>query len=246
MLTQHTTAERLNEIVNHSSIFPWVCGYRTEPFDLTAFSANPDNVCLVGEHGSVIFQKHQPGIYEFHTCVLPEGRGQWMLDGAKAAFRWMFTKTDAFELITKCPDGNIASKAGARAVGCSNVFRTRPTWSTEKGLVSVDIWSILLQHWIKQTPEMTAIGADFHDKLEQKYALLGKKDAHGADEVHNQYVGATIEMILNGQVNKAVCFYNRWAKLSGYQLISVNSYEPLVINIQESLLRVENGDFEIV
>ena len=42
-----------------------------------------------------------------------------MVQGSQFAFHWMFTKTDAFELLTKCPHGNIPAKAGAKIVGCS-------------------------------------------------------------------------------------------------------------------------------
>jgi hypothetical protein len=246
MLERVFTAERLNEIVNHPSIFPWIKGSHSS-LDLTNFSANKNNVCLLGQHGCVIFQNHQPGIWEFHTNVLPEGRGQWMLDGAKFAFRWMFTRTDAFELLTKAPDGNIASKAGARAVGCSLVFRTRPLWPTDEGLVPVDVYSILLQHWVKQTPEMALVGEDYHNRLQAEYLRLGRKEAlHEEDAVHNMYAGAAAAMIQNGQAVKAMYFYNRFARMSGYKPIGIKSLDPLVIDIGEALLRVENGDFKVI
>lgn len=245
MLTRHTTAERLNEIVNHPEVYPWVKGGNTGPMDLSRFVSDFNNVCLVGDYGSVIFQKHQPGIYEFHTCVLPEGRGAWMVEGAKEAFRWMFTRTDAVELMTKCPDGNIASKAGARAVGCSMVFRTGPVWPTEKSLVPVDVWSIAIQNWPKNCPDLADTGKLFHDRLHTKYLAKGRiEPIHEEDETHNVYVGAAAEMMQNGQTAKAVSFYNRWARLAGYMPISV-SYEP-VLDIFESNLRLKDGDFEVI
>lgn len=247
MLERHFTAERLNEIVNHPSIYPWIKGAHTEPLDLTGFAANPANVCFVGEHGCVIFQRHQPGIWEFHTCVLPEGRGQWMLDQWKAVSRWMFTKTDAYELMTKCPDGNLASKAGARAVGCTKMFRTGKIWSVNWELVPVDVYSIILQDWICRAHELAEVGRDFHTRLESKYVKIGKKESiHEKDETHNIYVGATVEMLLAGQVNKAVISYNRWARMTSYAPISVVSYDPLVIDIFEAKLRITDGDFEIL
>lgn len=247
MLERHFTAERLNVIVNHPSIYPWVKGAHTELLDLTNVAKNPNNVCLVGEYGCVIFFKHQLGIYEYHTSVLPEGRGKYMLDGAKFAFRWMFTSTDAFEIMTKCPDGNIASKAGARAVGCTQIFRTRPTWPINNSLVSVDIWSLVIQNWVKTCPEIAEIGAIFHDKLQDKYTKLGKiEPIHEEDMVHNQYVGATVEMLLSGQINKAISFYNRFAVMASYQPIKLISYNPLVIDIFEAKLLIENGDFSVI
>src|ERR1700728_4510326 len=119
MLVRHFTAERINEIVNHPTIYPSICGFNTRALDLTPTTSNNNHVCLVGEHGCVFFIKHQPGIYEFHTSVLPEGRGEWMIEGSRFAFNYMFTKTDAFELLTKCAYGNVAAKAGAKIVGCS-------------------------------------------------------------------------------------------------------------------------------
>ena len=244
MLERHTDAKRINEIVNHPSILPWVRGNH-DKLDLTNVAKNPKNVCLVGEHGCVLFIKHQPGVYEFHTSVLPEGRGQWMIEKSKQCFRWMFTRTDAFELMTQCPDGNIAAKAGARAVGCSMMFRTRPIWPTDKGLVSVDVWSIILQDWIKQTPELAETGELFHNELQEKYIALGKTDPiHEEDVVHNQYAGVTCEMMEHGQVNKAVSVYNRFAALSGYKSISVE-WEP-IIDIFEAKLRIKGDDFDVV
>lgn len=247
MIERHFTAERINEIVNHLSIYSWIKGTHTQPLDLTNFAANPDNVCLVGEHGCVLFQKLQPGIYEFHTNVLPEGRGAWMLEQWKAVSRWMFTKTDAFELITKCPDGNMASKASARAVGCSLVFRTGPIWQTDDGLVPVDVYSMVMQNWVKTCPELAETGKLFHELLHKKYEALGKiEELHPEDETHNMYVGAAAEMIPSGQVVKAIYFYHRWAKMAGYQPMIIKSMEPVVIDIGEAILQVKDGEFEII
>lgn len=247
MLERHFTAERINEIVNHPSIYPVIRGHHTGPLDLSRITSNPDHICLVGEYGCVLFIKHQPGIYEFHTSTLESGRGQWMLDGAKFAFRWMFVRTDAFEIITKCPDGNIAAKAGARAVGCTQVFRTRPTWATDKGLVPVDIWSLVIQNWIKICPEIAKTGELFHEKLQEKYTKLGKiEPIHEDDTVHNQYVGATVEMLLSNQINKAIAFYNRFAAMASYLPIKLVSYDPLVIDIFEAKLIIKDGDFEVI
>lgn len=247
MIERHFTAERLNQIANHPSVYPWIRGRHTKSFDLSPVTANIDNVCLVGEHGTVIFIKHQPGIYEYHCNVLPEGRGQWMIDQWKAVSRWMFTRTDAFELMTKCPDGNLASKAGARAVGCTKMFRTGNIWPVEDKLVPVDVYSITLQDWIRKKPELAEIGKEFHKKLHEKYAATGKiEPIHDEDETHNVYVGAAAEMLSFGQVNKAILSYNRWAKMASYSPISVVSYAPLVIDIFEAKLLVKNNDFELI
>lgn len=247
MLERHFTAERLNEIVNDPSIYPWICGLHTDPLDLTRVASNPDNVCLVGEHGCVLFIKHQVGIYEFHTSVLPAGRGKWMIRGSRFAFDWMFTKTDAFELLTKCPQGNLAASAGARAVGCSPLFGTRPLWLLNGNLVSIDIYSIIIQHWVVTAKNLEETGNLFHNALDKEYKDIGKDlVVHEDDSVHDRYVGATVKMLSFGQLNKAVNFYNRWAVMSGYKPISIVSYDPLIIDIQEAKLLIKDDNFEVI
>lgn len=246
MLERQFTAEKINRIVNDPSIFPWICGSHKE-LDLTGVAANPANVCLVDELGCIIFIKHQIGIYEFHTSVLPAARGAGMTQGAKEAFNYMFTHTDAFELLTKCPYGNISAKAGAKIVGCSLRFTTRPIWPSGEKLVPVDVYSIILQEWVKIYSELSKIGESFHNKLQKKYETLGKKEPiHEDDSGHNQYVGATINMLLSGQINKAVIFYNRFAVMASYMPIKLISYEPLIIDIFEEKLVIKNGDFEVI
>ncbi len=246
MLDRHYTAERINQIINHPSIFPSICGSKPFPLDMSEAVRNPDNYFLVGEHGCVLFIKHQHGIYEFHTSVLPEGRGQWMLDGAKYAFNHMFTKTDAYELMTQCPDGNLSAKAGARAVGCTNVFRTGEIWPSNGKMVCVDVWSILIQHWVKNDKYIVESGKWFHDQLEEKCKKFGKTlDFHEEDETHNRYVGATVEMLRNGQIYKAIALYNRWSKMAGYYPIKLLSLNPIIIDIRDCALRISKNDFEI-
>lgn len=247
MLERHFTAERINEIVNHPTIWPFVKGYCTQPLDLTELIKHQNYIGLVGEHGCVFFVKHQPGIYEFHTSVLPEGRGAWMVQGARYAFNWMFTKTDAFELLTKCPHGNIPAKAGAKAVGCSLRFTTRPIWPFFDKMVPIDVFSIIIQEWAKNADNLVETGKWFHNNLEMQYNKRGKPVAiHDEDETHDRYVGAAIEMIREGQANKAISFYNRWACMSGYKNISIVSTEPLIIDIDEARLKINKDNFEVI
>lgn len=247
MLERHFTAERINEIVNDPSIYPPIRGHHTGPLDLSRITPNPDHVCLVGEYGCVLFIKHQMGIYEFHASVLPEGRGEWMIEANHAVFHWMFTKTDAFELLTKCPHGNIPAKIGAKAVGCSLRFTTRPTWPQDGKLVPVDVYSIILQEWVKNANNLVESGKWFHNLLDIAYTECGKAlDIHENDDVHNRYVGSAVEMIRGGQVGKAINFYNRWAVMSDYKKIGVVSTDPLVIDIDEAKLKIINNNFEVV
>lgn len=246
-LDRHYTAERINEIINHPSIYASVRGHHTDPLDMSAIASNPEHVCLVGEHGCVLFIRHQPGIYEFHTSVLPEGRGEWMVEGSRTAFSHMFLNTDAFELLTKCPYGNVAAKAGAKVVGCSLRFTTRAIWPLGKSLVPIDVYSIILQEWVKHANNLTESGKWFHETLDLEYTTLGKDlSVHEEDETHDRYVGAAVEMIRGGQVAKAISFYNRWAVMSDYKKISLISAKPLIISIDEALIEIEQDKFKVV
>lgn len=239
-------SDRINEIVNHPTVFPHIKGIHTSAIDLKNIAANPENICLLAEHGCVIFIKHQPGIYEFHTCVLPGGRGQWMVEMSRLVFAYMFTHTDAFELMTKCPRGNVAAKAGARAVGCSLRFETRPIWPVEGKLVPVEVYSIIIQEWVK-TADVFGYGKWFHEMLEAQYQEKGiSLHVHEEDPIHDRYVGAAVEMIRHGQIMKAIYFYNRWAAMSDYVKISLVSTNPVIIDIFESKILVEETTFKVV
>lgn len=240
-------ANRVNQIVNDPSIYPWIKGVHKGPLDTTRVIENKNNVVLVAEHGCLLFIKIQAGIYDFHASVLPEGRGAWMQESAAAAFHWMFTKTDAYELMTKCPDGNVLSKLGARNVGCSLQFRTGAIWPTEGRLVPVDVYSLLIQHWVTKAPCLEETGHWFHETLISEYERLNKEiKVETEDLTHDRYVGAAVEMIKGGQILKAVNFYNRWAVMAGYIPLNVISMEPLVLDIAEAKVRVVNNSFEVI
>lgn len=170
-----------------------------------------------------------------------------MVQGSQFAFNWMFTQTDAFELLTKCPYGNIAAKAGAKIVGCSLRFTTRPIWPVEGKLVPVDVYSILIQDWPRIANNLVEAGKWFHKELDLCYNRQGiSLSVHEDDEVHDRYVGAAIEMIRGGQVGKAINFYNRWASLSNYKKIGLISVNPLVIDIDECRLNIKKDSFEVI
>lgn len=246
-LTRETTADRINAIVNDPSILPYVKGAHTGPLDLAPVVERGEHVVLTGEHGGIVFIKHLPGIYEAHTSVLPEGRGEWTVAFGQAAAHWMFTRTDAYELMTKCPHGNLAAVAGARRSGASLAFSTRPIWQTDAGMVPVDVYSLILQHWVRTAPGLVELGREFHLRLAAEIARAGLlEDIHPDDEVHDRYVGGTAAMIVGGQPFKAIGFYNRWAVMSAYEPIRIASRDPLIINIKTCFLKVIPGGFEVL
>lgn len=242
-----TSATRVNEVVNHEKVYPWVHGTAVGPLDLTSVVQDPRNVTLWGEFGGVIFIGLQPSIYEIHTQVLPEGRGAWTVEMMDAALRWMFTKTDAMEIVTRVPKGNLGARALAQKVGFTKEFDRPNGWVMDHKPVPVGVWSLQLQGWMSKAPNLARSGEEFHDLLGIEYKKMGKiEPPHAPDDNHDRYVGAALEMIRGGQPFKAMVFYNRWAKLSGYQEISILKTEPVIIDIAESILMFKNDEIRVV
>lgn len=104
MLERSFDAERINAVVNHPEVRPYVGGADLDELDVTPLVNAPEHWFLMDEHGGFMLAWSAPGVREVHTFVTPEGRGQWaadrraeMLDYARANG----TKT----LWTKIPEG---------------------------------------------------------------------------------------------------------------------------------------------
>jgi len=247
MISRHFDAKAINDIVNDPDVYEWVRGNSDGPLDLTDIIKNLDNVCLMGDHGGVLFTKLQPGIYEAHTQVVKAGRGQWTIDMVNAALAWMFTHTDALEIVTKCPKGNLSARALAKAIHGSFEFRIEKGWILRGAVVPCDVFSLSIQRWMSTAPNLEDAGKQFHESLEEQYERMGRQDPiHDEDAAHDRYVGAAGEMMRGGQPYKAAIFYNRWAELSGYAAIRVVSASPMIIDIQEALLMVSENDFTVM
>lgn len=244
IVKRHTRADSLNEVVNEPSVYKWVHGSYKGALDLSSVVLNPYNYLLMGEYGGVLFTMHQPGLYEAHTQVLPAGRGQWTLDMVNAALNYMFTQTDAIEITTKVPKGNLGARALVRAIHGVFEFRRENGWVVDDVPVYADIFALRIQDWMRTAPDLTEKGVWFHNRLEAEYAKVGQVEPqHPDDIIHDRYVGAAVEMIQGGQTAKALVFYNRWAAMAGYAPIKVVTEAPLVLDISNALLVIRNKDF---
>lgn len=239
------SAERINSIVNDPDVRPWVGGFG--PLDLSATVANPANVLLMGQGGGLMFIQLEPGLYEVHTQFLPDARGQNALTAVLDALRWMFTRTDCVEVVTRVPDGNAAAAALVKRINGELQFHRPNVWQAPTGLVGVKYYSKTLASWVRDTDSLNEIGDWFHEKLAAvKVASGALAPIHEDDDAHDRYVGAAAEMIVNGQVVKGINFYNRWARFAGYASISVVATNPIVIDIQDALVAVRGSDFEVL
>ena len=243
-LELQSDANKLNAIVNHPDVYPWVRGFQTGELDISPVIAQDGTVCLLGEYGGLLFHRLQPGLYEIHTQVLSEGRGAWAVRCAQACLHWLFTRTDAVEVLTRCPEGNDAARGLARTCHLSLQFTNPMGWIMDGKPVPADIFGLTVQAWMKTAPGLVDRGQWFHRMLEAEFRRHGAADQSHPDDVnHDRYVGAACEMVLGGQPDKAVVFYNRFAAMAGYQPIEMVSADPPAFNIGNALVVLRGDEF---
>ena len=238
-------ARKIDGFLNHPEVYEAIAGPHVGPFSMQYLIDQNLGIILAGEFGGFVVYQTQPGTYGFHTAVVPEGRGRWAMRMFIDGLRWMFTRTDAVELMTHRPAGNLAALTALKRSGASHELTTRPLWPINGILVKMDVYAFRIQEWAKSVPGMTAVGRDFHETLERKTAGTGKFN-HEDDDLHDRYVGIAIEMIRNGQTSKGVGFYNRWAAMAGYKPIVIRSTNPLTIDIWDAIIEIWADDFEVV
>lgn len=247
VIRRHFTADSLNVVANDPSVYPWVCGGFKGYLDLTPLVRNRNNFLLMGEHGGMLFIQHQPGLYEIHTQVLPAGRGAWTVEMANEALHWMFTRTDAIELVSRVPKGNLGARALVKKMHGEFEFKRDKGWVINETPVSADVYSWSIQNWMRWAPNLVERGHWFHKRLEKEYKKLNRRlPNHPDDEVHDRYVGAALDMLFAGNPHKGVVFYNRWAKMAGYAEIKIVTDNPLVLDIVDALLMFQGDDFWVM
>lgn len=235
-LERHVSdASRLNELLNDPRVRPWIANGQ-HIVDVTSQIANPNNVFLLGDHGACCFLQLMPALYEAHTAVLPEYRGEWTNALTEAAVNYMFLATDCYEVVTRVPKGHI----GARTAAITRGMRYEMTRENECVFMDrqrdVHIYSFRLQDWIITADFLEDSGRRFHDTLHAEAERLGVLDeAHGDDPNHNKYVGASVAMLRNGQVRKGVIFYNRWAVMCRHEPVRLLQAEP------HPVIRIDHG-----
>lgn len=227
-LRRYYDATLLNSVVNDPSVQPWVVPWGVaRPLDCTPQVRDLRNVLLMDASGGFLFQYCELAVYEVHTQFLPEGRGSAAIEAATAAMDYMFMKTDCMELTTRIPGNNAAARALALAVGFRQDFVVPKAWqSGPKDFEALGCYVLTWRDWIRNGHRLSAQGEWFHERIT---ALWPQAPEHPADSHHDRVVGATLGMILGGQLDKALSLYNRWARLAGYDPLVLVSRNPIVM-----------------
>lgn len=235
MIRRTMNADFLNGCANHPEVRPWIGG--VGELDLTATAHNPANICIQCGEGAWIFMPLTSGTYEVHTLFPPEARGKPYFWGAKEAVRYMFTETEATELVTKVPISNAAALGAAKLLGWKERFKRESAWE-DGSSVSYRVFTI--DDWSLSDKECLQRGQEFHAKLER----VKGQSSHPEDETHDRMVGATFLMVRAGNMLKAVSAYNRWAIFAGYA--PVQAISSKIMDIQDAIVALVDGEAEIL
>jgi len=225
----------LNSVANHPEVRPWLGG--EGELDLAGLLGNVQNYGIEADGGGWLLQHLAPGEYELHTLFLPEARGMSYFRQAREALRWVFTRSDCTEILTKCPDDNPPARMAAVKCGFRERFHRENAW---KDGVGIGFYALTIDDWFVRDAEALKAGRWFHHKLETE---IGHPN-HADDDLHDRAVGAAVLMIKAGMIGKGVACYNRWARFAGFTpIIQIG---PHTLDIQTHVLEVENGDFAVL
>ncbi len=232
-LAQTKDAAFFNRVLNHPAVRPDVADLGEGALDVSALVAQNSTTLLTGEHGGCILFRYYQGCHEVHTAVLPSGRGKWALELAKTVLHHMFTATDCVEVITRIPQGHIAAKALAEAVGFRHHFTTPPECLFRGERVPCHIYMLTLQDWAMAAPGLEERGAQFHAWLNRQ---VSEGTPHADDPAHNRVVGVALDMLTAGNVSKAIVWYNRWSIAARHTLVSLVGENPPQIRFDAGIL----------
>lgn len=244
----------MNRVINDGAVKPWLANSADGFLDMTPEVRDQRNILIVGDHGGTFYRPIQQGVYEVHTAVLPEGRGEWTRKMTAESLRLMFTCSDAYEVVTRVPKGHIAALAAAKAVGMKHEFTARSAVRFRDKITDLHVLGIRVQDWVSIADGLVQRGEWLHRRMTEEAERLGlKAETHdNDDESHNRYAGAAVEMVFGGQAAKGVLTYNRWVSLVRHmragvlQHVQLASMNPPVIRFDLGLMRFHDGDIEVI
>ena len=245
-ITRATDAARANEILNDPSVRPFIAETPDGPIDISAQAADPNNYLLVGEYGLALFRPVILGSYEVHSASLRAGRGEWTLQFARACLDWMFSRSNAWEILTRVPAGHLPALALTKACGYVWEFESPNPCLFRGRKVGAATWRLSIHDWVARSAHFLEIGEWLHKRLAEEATKLGVKEPPHPDEAHHSRVaGAALEMARHGQVLKSVFYYSRWSALARHGSVSLVSVDPPVLKMDIGFLHLRGDDIEV-
>lgn len=161
--------------------------------------------------GYILYVPKAPGVWEQHTAFDKEHRGSYALDCSKQAIAAMFMRTDAFHLVSPCPEWLPAAHIFAKKLGGTVFYRHHGAFTRDGRKQWADMYSLHISAWAGDVhADYEHIGEQWH---EAAFAKL--EEHHDEDPAHNGFLGLAIA-IAKYNPAKAVAVYNSWAQIAGY------------------------------
>lgn len=228
-------------IADHPEVRPWlgiIDPHATINQIIAPIVVNPANYCLLTPQGDggYILTRLAPGLYASHTLALPSARGRPMLRLMREGFQFMFSATDAVEIVTQIPDGNDNAARWSDVAGFRDTFRREKCFHLMGEKVGSRFRSLSWQDWAISSPQCRTAGVTFHDALHEHGAV-----DHDIDPVHDALAGASMLCAAQGLVTKGVSLYNRWALTAGYMPAQVISDAPPLVDIGTAVVGLCDG-----
>jgi hypothetical protein len=238
-------AGHFTRIANDPSVRPWLGG--RGPIDFTPILEDPANLAFASPHGGIVAVALGSGRYDIHTLFLEAGRGREALETARAVSQFLFTRTDCLEGRTTVPALNRAGRGLALRVGFERRFDSLLPW-TDGDRIEAGFFSLTLERWALTAPSTAAVGAAFHAELARAKREVGSTlPAHPDDPVHDRMVGAAALLVVGGQAEKGVRFYNVWAQCAQYAPITLVRAHPPILDVVDAVVTVTTvGSFEVL
>lgn len=186
--------------------------------------------------GGWIFQKLEGGYYEVHTLFKPKSAN--VADKARKALFYMFTCTDALEIVTRVPHDLPHAKRLALKGGFKYRFTRDEGWERNGQTIGCDYFGLTLDDWTRDNTELMQLGHGFHE-------LLGSHKDHGDDPIHDAYAGLGVACWSGGVVGKGLWRYNRWAVSCGYRPLNLDPdgairFDGVALRMVDGQVTVEN------
>lgn len=228
---------RIEEICNDPVIRVWTAFEGAPLCNATPYLTAP-SFAVLGENGCFLAHNVEPARYIIHTNLLPNCRGERAVEASKQALAIAFLQTDATELLTGIPTVIPHARLLARRMGFQLLFNRQSIWPALGELHAMGFYAMTIDEWIR-SGVCESVGREFHERLHSVF----HQPPHREEAIHNAYVGAAVAMVRNGQAEKAVQVFNRWARFAMYEPISILSLEPLRIDIKTCVIRVEGDQY---
>lgn len=183
-----------------------------------------------GTPGAVLFERHEPGVYEMRAELPPEVQGASARAFLASAAGLAFVTTDAMEILTLCPaEEPTTSSRTFMALG--GAFEgEQPTGRR---------FALRYPEWVRTADLPLQLGAWARERYGAELVRPGLLGELGtADPDLDRHLGAFVAMLFAGQPGKAVVLFNRWARIARRPTATLASLDPLLIDFGAHMLRV--------